>query len=784
MHANILSRLESGLGRWVVAHRWWVIAACLVTAFLTASGMRHLSFERDNRIFIGEQNPQLQALETLENTYNKNYNVLFMLAPRDGAVFTRQTLAAVQALTEASWQAPYSSRVDSITNFQYSHAEQDDLIVEDLVSDAVNLSDAELQRIERIALTEPTLVDRLIAPAGDVTGVNVNILLPGESQEEVQEVAAFARRLADTTRQQFPDIDVYLSGGAMLDNAFGEVTQDDMKTLVPLMFLVLVVITGLSLRSYTGTFTTVLVILMSTGTGLGLAGWFGLALNPASGNAPTIILTLAIADSVHILVSQFHKMHEGRTKFEAISASLKENLEPVFLTSATTVIGFLTMNFSDSPPFRELGNIVAMGIVAAFVYSVLFLPAMMAVLPVRTRARVQPGCECECECCSCDKLAGFVIRNHKSLVWLTVAAVIVSTIGITRIDFYDDFVEYFSEEYDIRTSSDFMEKHLTGVDMIEYSLHAGESGGISNPAYLAKIEAFAEWYRRQPSVTHVDVITDIMKRLNKNMHGDDEAWYRIPERRDLAAQYLLLYEMSLPYGLDLNNQINVDKSASRMTVILKNTTTREQRALEEKGRAWLKANAPESMFTYGTGLTIIFAYISQRNITQMLIASFGALIVISLILMFALGSVKHGLISLAPNLVPALMAFGIWGLLVGQVGLGLSVIVSMTLGIVVDDTVHFLSKYLHARRKKDMAASAAVRHAFNTVGTAMWITTVALVAGFLVLVLSGYKMNSDMGLMTAITITLALVMDFLCLPGLLIWLDGRASGPVNKPASV
>ena len=177
------------------------------------------------------------------------------------------------------------------------------------------------------------------------------------------------------------------------------------------------------------------------------------------------------------------------------------------------------------------------------------------------------------------------------------------------------------------------------------------------------------------------------------------------------------------------------------------------------------------MFAYGSGLTMMWAYLSQRNINSMLIASFGALILISVILIFALRSVKHGVISLAPNLAPAIMAFGLWGMFVGQVGLGLSVIVSMTLGIVVDDTVHFLSKYLHARRDKGMNASAAVRHAFNTVGTAMWVTTLALVAGFLVLAFSGFKMNADMGLMSAITITLALIMDFLFLPALLIRIE-------------
>jgi predicted RND superfamily exporter protein len=282
------------------------------------------------------------------------------------------------------------------------------------------------------------------------------------------------------------------------------------------------------------------------------------------------------------------------------------------------------------------------------------------------------------------------------------------------------------------------------------------------------VEEFANWYRNQPKVIHVNTITDIMKRLNKNMHGDDETYYRIPQQRDLAAQYLLLYELSLPFGLDLNNQIDVDKSATRLIASMRDATSRELRDMDEKAREWLKVNAPESMFSYGSGLSIIFAHISERNIKSMLGASFGALILISVILIFALRSLKIGLVSLIPNLAPAFMAFGIWGLLVGQVGLGLSVIVSLTLGIVVDDTVHFLSKYLRARREHNMAPSEAVRFSFNTVGTAMWVTTVALVAGFLVLTLSGYKMNSDMGLMSAITISLALVMDFLLLPTILM----------------
>ena len=158
------------------------------------------------------------------------------------------------------------------------------------------------------------------------------------------------------------------------------------------------------------------------------------------------------------------------------------------------------------------------------------------------------------------------------------------------------------------------------------------------------------------------------------MHGDEQSYYAIPDKRDLAAQYLLLYEMSLPYGLDLNDQINVDKSSTRMLVSLKNANARELREMDEKARIWLKENAPGNMFTYGSGLSIIWAHISKRNINSMMGASFGALIIISILLMFALKSFRHGLLSLAPNLLPPLMAFGVWGLFVGQVGLGLSIV--------------------------------------------------------------------------------------------------------------
>jgi len=289
---------------------------------------------------------------------------------------------------------------------------------------------------------------------------------------------------------------------------------------------------------------------------------------------------------------------------------------------------------------------------------------------------------------------------------------------------------------------------------------------------LKKVDQFADWYRQQPETKHVNVITDTFKRLNKNMHGDDPAYYKLPEERDLAAQYLLLYEMSLPYGLDLNNQVNVDKSATRISITLGTLSTKNILELELRAEAWLKENAPE-MLTTGASPSVMFAHIGERNIRSMLTGTVVALILISMILMVALRSVKMGLISLVPNLIPAAIAFGVWGLFVGEVGLALSVVVTMTLGIVVDDTVHFISKYLRAQRENNLNSQDAVRYAFANVGVALWVTSLLLIAGFLVLTLSAFELNSGMGLLTAITIGVALAVDFLFLPTLLMKLEGK-----------
>ncbi|OUR75394.1 RND transporter [Alphaproteobacteria bacterium 46_93_T64] len=767
--SDFFGTISERYARWVIRWRWLLVIAAVIGAVGVGTGAQHLRFTSDYRVFFSEANPQLTAYDSLQDIYTKTDNIVFVLKPEDGLIMTPKWLDVTQKLTVESWQIPYSIRVDSVTNFQNTVAEGDDLTVADLVEGPLALSKTQLERIISTAQNEPALANRIISPDNKTTAVQVTLQLPPDDMIALNTAVEYAEKMAAKIEAENPSLRVAITGLAPLSNAFPRASMLDMQTLTPIMFGIIVVALIGFLRSFSGTIGTLIVTILSTVTAMGFAGYTGVKLTPPSAMAPTIILTIAIADCVHILVSMFHEMRAGRTKHEAIIESIRINMQPVFLTSFTTIIGFMSLNFSDAPPFNDLGNMAAVGVAAAWLYSILFLPAFMAIIPVRVKKVASDKIE------AMDRLGDFVVQNRtKLLLGMGIIAIGMSAL-ISKIELDDRFVEYFDTSIPFRVDSDFARENLSGIYQVEFSVNGEDSGGISDPEYLENLENFAIWLRAQPGVVHVNSLTDVMKRLSKSMHADEESWYRLPEGRELAAQYLLLYELSLPYGLDLNSQINVDKSASRMTVTLDNVTSGEMRGLADRSQQWLRDNAPAHMVAEGSGAAVMFAHIAHRNIQSMLFGTFVAFLVISGSMILALKSLRIGLISLIPNLVPAAMAFGLWGVLYGQIGLASSMVAATTLGLIVDASVHFLSKYVRARRERNATPEEAVRYSFRTVGKALLVTTSVLFLGFAVLSQSSFQVNSDLGLLTAITIAIALVVDFLLLPPLLMLLDRKKS---------
>ena len=758
-----IDRFAAALTRAVIARRWLVIAGAVALAAVIGSGASRLEFSTNYRVFFSEANPELQAFENLQDTYTKNDNFFFVVEPRSGSAFDSETLAAVEELTEAAWQIPYAIRVDSVSNFQHTYAIEDDLIVEDLVSDAVAQGSDYLGERRDVALAEPLLRDQIVTADAGVTAVNVVLQYPEKGLTEVPEAVAFARDLKAQIESDFPEVQIHLTGVSMLNNAFAETGMSDAGTLMPLMFVVIFALTWLIIRSFTATVSTLVVIVLSTVVGMGAAGFAGVKLTPIAMSAPIVILTLAVADSIHILLSLRGLMREGLDKTAALVEAVRINFLPVSITSLTTIVGFLSLNFSDSPPYWHLGNITAVGIAAAWLYSITLLPALISVLPYRTKQAAGGDWSQR----AMDRLADVVIANYRKLFVGAGLASLALIAFIPTIDFNDQWVEYFDERIEFRNDSDEAQEFF-GLYPIEYSVPADGPGGVSEPEFLANLERFAEFLRAQPNVTHVYSLSDIMKRLNRNMHGDDDAYYRIPGDRELSAQYLLLYELSLPYGLDLNDRINVDKSATRVTATLTRATTAETKQFFADTEQWMQDNWPTYMRTEPTSAAVMFTYISERNMQNMIAGTVLAIAAIAIIMMFALQSVRLGVLSLVPNGLPILTTFGAWALLVGEVGFSVATVASISLGIIVDDTVHLLSKYVRARNERGLTVEDSIRYAFHNVGTAIVVNTIILTAGFLVMTTSAFKMNVDLGLMTVLAIVFALILDFLFLPAMLL----------------
>ena len=746
-------------------HRWPVAACATLLMLAMTAGARYIGVTNDYRSLFDEDNPQLAALDALEATYGASNAALIAIAPATGSVFTREALGAIEELTEAAWSVPWSTRVDSLTNYSHSEAFEDDLQVEPLVEDARSLDDADLARTEEIALGASDIAGRLVSDDGRVGGLAINFALPENPDAAVAEITDRLHALIDEARAKHPGLDYYLTGDVVLNRTFAETTQNEMETLAPVVFLVIVAAAALLLRSLFGTLALVAVLVFVVNTTMGFAGWIGTVFNPVNAGVPIIVMTIALAHSIHIVTGTLGALRRGMGKDEAIAESLRGNLWPVFLTTITTAIGFLSLNASDSPPFHVLGNLVAFGVLCAFVYSLTLLPALLSILPLRTpSARAEEGD-------LFDRLGAFVVARRTLLLGSVGILALVMITGIPRIELTDNWTHYFDERYEFRRHTDFVIENLTGMESLEYSLHAGREGGITDPEYLRSVDAFAQWFREQPEVTHVQAFPDIMKRLNKNMHGDDPAFHRLPGDPELAAQYLLLYELSLPFGSDLNNRIDVAKSATRMSVVLRSLTSKAQRELDARAQGWLAANAP-GLAGEASGVSIVFAHLSQRNIESMLRGTIVAMALISLILVGVFRSVRLGLVSLVPNFLPLMMSFGLWGYLVGRVGLAASVVTAMAFGIIVDDTIHFLSRYLAARRK-GLPAPEAVRSAFRRVGRALWTTTAVLALGFLVFSSSGFEVSWALGILVSITLFVALLADFLLLPPLLMAIDRK-----------
>ena len=747
--------------------------AVLLALVATGSGVKELTFTSDFRAYFSEKNPELHAFEAMEKRFSRQDNLYFLVSSVDQSLFSEKGLSLIELLTEEAWTLPHVQRVDSLQNFQNTDVDGDELIIDNFYR--MDELPENLSELQQKAINHPDLVLKTISENGEVTGINLTLFLPdGESSQASLEAVDGARQLLQAIRSDYPEFLIELGGSATSNVTMGEAIGQDISSLLIISFAVMLVIMLVMLRTISGVVLVTALIGMSVLITMGLFGWAGYTLTPPTGFVPTAIMTIAVADTIHILVSYYFHLREGEEKREALLNSLRINFAPVFITSITTMVGVLALNTSDSPPYRDMGNMIAVGVMVAWALTITFLPAALTILPAPDRFKSKGQHRWM------DTFADRVIRHHKVLFIVMLAVVAGCATMANRNIITERWHEFFDESFEVRRTVDNIDKSLKGLHALYFVADSQKNDGINQVDFLHQLDGFDQWLEQQPGVVHVSSLTDTIKRLNKNLHQNNDEWFRIPESSEAAAQYLLLYELSLPMGLGLETTMTSDRSATRLSATLERTDSASIREIERAAVKWAQENAPLLNITETTGLDVVFANLTHRNVSSMLEGTALALVIISLLMIGALRSLRLGLISMVPNVFPALMAYGLWGIIVGHVDTATSVVACLSLGIVVDDTVHFLSKYNYARTTLNRNVEDAIRYAFHTVGIALLITSAILVGGFTVMEFSHFNPSRSMGLLLALTIAVALIIDFLLLPPLLLLADRRKNATLDN----
>jgi uncharacterized protein len=747
-----------------------VVLLSLLAVLALVAGAARLTFNADFRAYFSDDNPQLIAFEALEDDFNKRDTLVMLIEVQEGTVFSAPVLALVRDLTELGWTLPFSRRVDSLASHQHLSADEDGIRADFLIDHDLALNDASIARIRHIALNDDTLRGLLIADNERVTAISIALQLPDQNPNATRQLIHRARsEVAALTAPLEDQLSVHLFGTSVINLALEEAVARDMSLLIPLSTLLIYALVFLLLRSASALLMVFTAISLSTALVFGLFGWLNVPLSPAIGIVPSMIMVIAVADTVHLLVSFQHQLGQGQSRIAAMQESLRINFAPMLITSVTTAIGLLCLNFSEAPPYRALGNMGAVGALAAFLLTVTLIPALLCWLPAGKGALAGRGASRLLA--PMETMAAWLIHRRRLMLVLGLGSLLILLPGIWQNQLAERWHEFYDDSFAVRRALEVQDQHLNGINFIEYRVTSVEDDGVNAPAFLQDLARLHQWFGEHPQINHVDGIFPRLEKVHALLETGSDSPTALPVSAERAAQNMLLYEMSLPMGLGIEEYISADRRATRLTVSLQRTDSSSLIALDQEIRQWTQHHAPALWLDEGTGLDMVFAHISERNMASLLKGTVLALVLISLLLMIILRSARLGLLSLVPNLVPVLAAYGIWGYSAGRIDLALSVVGCMALGLVVDDTVHFLSKYHRARREHGMHAEQAVAYAFRTVGVAMLVTTIVLALGFAVLVFSPFAPSWGMGALLSMTIALALIYDFILLPPLLISLD-------------
>jgi len=684
-----------------------------------------------------------------------------VLVFKSGDLFTPESLSTIQRLTRGLEGVDSVERVTSLTNVEEIRTMADGAVeVVPLVGEESPVDPRMREALRERVLSNPLYVDNLISGDGTTTAIygTVNDRDLATRRRIQEEVEALVQEEKVRSGNRF-----YISGSVILDAEFERTSEQDNITFTVVTSLMIVFVLYLLYRNLTGILLPVVVVSLATAWTLGLYGLAGHKLNMLTIMLPAVILAISVADAVH-LMCQYNDEHldGARSRKEALVRTLGKVGKPCLFTSLTTAIGFGSFAVSKIVPVRYQGIYIALGILLAFVLTVTLLPALLSWIRVpkishRKKERgdwVSRGLE------GAMRVVG---RYSRIILVVGVLVLVVSLVGMSRIKRETNSIEFFKKSSPLRVALEFIERNLTGVFSLEIALE-GPADSIKDPEVLKKVEALRRIIEESPEAGKTLHLNDLVMEMNRAMHEGEDRFYAIPKTREEVAQYLLLYEMS--GGETLDTLVNMDYSLSRLSVRCTVMTAERAKEMMEELRQVLDGMFKGPVRARITGVIPVWVKLDTYLLTSQIKSFSIAAVGIFIMMCIQFRSVRVGLLSMIPNLLPIVVTMGIMGWTGIRLDTATIMITSVALGIAVDDTIHFLSRFkmeLEACGDYDKAIHATIQ----SVGRAIVFTSIILFWGFISLTLGHFKPTVYFGFLTSLTMVVALIGDIFLLPVLL-----------------
>ena len=804
---DIRNRIETwfeGFAHFIYNHRIKTIAVVMAAVTAMVFHIPKIKVDTSTEGFLHEKDPTLQAYNDFRDQFGRDEIIILALNPP--RIFEQKFLKRLKAFhDELAETVPYVDDITSLVNARNTRGEKDVLIVEDLLEnwpETPSEMSALIQRVRKNRLYQNLLISKdgrfttvvIRTHSHSSIGQDTDILEGFDNQQsdesdtaartaekggyltdkENSEVVHAVREVVQ--KYQAADFPVYIAGSPVVTHFLKRAMMKDIRKFMALAIITVALFLFVMFRRITGVLLPLVVVILSLLCTIGVMAAFGAAIKVPTQILPSFLLAVGVGTSVHILSIFFQRFERGVAKKDAIAYALGHSGLAVVMTNVTTASGLLSFSTAEVAPIADIGIYAAVGVLLAFIFTIVLLPALLALLPISSRQskKLNPGTRIMDHFLTA--VSHFSTSYSKTILIVSGIIMVLSMLAILNIRFSHYVLGWFPKTNSIRLATQKIDDELRGSLTLEVIIDTRKENGLYEPHILNKLEEAA---RHAESLEFEELfvgkawsLTSILKEINQALNENRSAYYRIPQDRELVAQEFLLFENS--GSDDLEDFVDSQFSKARLTFKVPFIDAVKSGKMMDSITEYLNKQFPETQVTL-TGMMALLARTIYNAIKSMAKSYAIALVVITILMVLLIGRLRIGLLSMFPNLAPILLMLGVIGAFSIPMDLFTMMVASVAIGLAVDDTIHFMHNF---RRYYDQSGDPqkAVYETLHTTGRAMLVTTIVLSIGFFIFAFATMNNVINFGLLTGFTIIMALVADYLIAPALMV--------VVNKPRAV